>query len=55
MKEGINPRCIALDSIDLWVQIYDLQPGFMFEKIITEVGNQIGTFVSSCPTNFKGL
>lgn len=30
-------------------------PGFMSEKIITEVGNQIGRFVSSCPTNFNGV
>lgn len=55
MKEGINPRCISLNSIDLWVQIYDMQPGFMLEKIITEVGNRLGNFVSTCPSNFKGI
>lgn len=55
MEEGINPRCIPLNSIDLWVQIHDLQPGFMSEKVITEVGNQMGRFVCSCPSNFKGV
>lgn len=55
MQEGVNPRCVSLNSIDLWVQIHDLQPSFMSEKIITEVGNQLGKFVSSCPSNFKGV
>ncbi|XP_017217178.1 uncharacterized protein LOC108194750 [Daucus carota subsp. sativus] len=55
MQQGINPKCIPLNSIDLWVQIHDLQPGLMSEKIITEVGNEIGKYVCSCPTNFKGV
>lgn len=54
MQEGLNPRCMPLNNIDLWVQIYDLQPGFMSEKVLMEVGNQIGVFVHSCPSNFKG-
>lgn len=55
MQEGDNPRCVALNNIDLWVQIHDLQLGFMSERIITEVGNHIGTFLSSCPNNFRGI
>lgn len=53
MKEGENPRSVSLNSIDLWVQIHDLKPGFMSENIIKEVGNYIGKFVESCNTNFK--
>lgn len=54
MQEGLNPRYMSLNNIDLWVQIYDLQPGFMSEKVLMEVGNQMGVFVYSCPSNFKG-
>lgn len=55
MEKGLNPRCIPLNNIDLWVQVYDLYPGVMSEKVLKEVGNQIGVFVSSCPSNFKGV
>ncbi|KAL8090914.1 hypothetical protein AgCh_040108 [Apium graveolens] len=55
MQEAVNPRCIPLNKIDLWVQIHDLQPGFMSEKVIMEVGNQIVTYVRSCPNNYKGV
>lgn len=41
--------------MDLWVQVHDLKIGFMSEKLITEVGNSIGKFVASCPSNFKGV
>lgn len=33
----------------------DLKIGFMSEKIITEFGNSIGKFISSCPSNFAGV
>lgn len=52
MQDG---RCVPLNKIDLWVQVYDLYPGFMTERILTEVGNQMGVFVCSCPSNFKGV
>lgn len=53
MQEGDNPRSVSLNSIDLWVQIHDLKPGFMSENIIREVGNYIGQLVESCSSNFK--
>ncbi|XP_074352306.1 uncharacterized protein At4g02000-like [Apium graveolens] len=55
LQEGVNLRCVSINSLDLWVQIHDLQPGFMSEKVNEEIGNQVGKFVSSCPSNFKGL
>lgn len=27
----------------------------MSDNVIEEISNQVGTFVSSCPNNFKGL
>lgn len=29
LQEGQNPRCVELDSIDLWVQVHDLNVDFM--------------------------
>lgn len=54
IKEGENPRCVDLNKIDLWVQIHDLQPGFMSENIIKEVGNYIGRFIESYSRNLVG-
>lgn len=34
---------------------YDIKIGFMTERLITEVGNDIGKFVASCPTKFNGV
>lgn len=55
LKEGDNPRCIDLNAMDLWVQVYDLKAGFMIERLIKEIGNYIRSFVSIYPTNFVGV
>lgn len=55
LQEGENPRSVDLNTMDLWVQVYDLKVGFMSEKIITEVGNSIGKFVASYLSNFTGV
>lgn len=52
IQEGENPRCVQLNSIDLWVQIHDFQPGFMSKRVIQEVGNYIDAFVESYLRNF---
>lgn len=54
LKDGENPRSVILNNMELWVQVYDLRVGFMTEKILTEIGNSMGGFVSSCPSNFTG-
>lgn len=53
MKEGENPGDVSLNTMDLWIQIHDLKPGFMSENVIMEVGNFIGKYVESCKSNFK--
>lgn len=55
MKEGQNPRCVDLNSIDLWVQVHDLKVGFMSEAVLKSVGNYVGSYVQSCPNNFTGV
>lgn len=55
MKEGQTPRSVDLNFMDLWIQVYDLKPGFMSETVLKSVGNYIGSFVQSCPNNFTGV
>lgn len=55
MKEGDISRSVNLNKIYLWVQIYDLRPGLMTERILREVGIYIGEYIESCPTNFSGM
>lgn len=55
LKDGKNPRSIELNTMDLWVQVYDLKIGFITKRIITEMGNHIGQFVTSCLSNFAGV
>lgn len=53
LQVGENPRCVDLNSLELWVQIHDLRAGFMSEKILQGIGNYIGRYVLRCPSNFK--
>lgn len=55
LKDGENPSSVELNFMDLWIQLYDIKIGFMTERLITEVGNNFGKFVASCPTNFNGV
>uniref|UniRef100_A0A803QQI1 Reverse transcriptase domain-containing protein n=1 Tax=Cannabis sativa TaxID=3483 RepID=A0A803QQI1_CANSA len=55
VKHGENPRLLALEKLDLWVQIHDMTSKFMSEKVIKDVGNYIGSFVKSDPNNFQGV
>lgn len=41
--------------MDFCVQVYDLKTGFMSERILIEVGNYVGKFMASCPSNFTGV
>ncbi|KAK1360188.1 hypothetical protein POM88_044662 [Heracleum sosnowskyi] len=55
LKDGENPRSVVLNSLELWVQVYDMKPGFMSEKILQGIGNYIGHHVSNCQSNFNGV
>ncbi|XP_074336834.1 uncharacterized protein At4g02000-like [Apium graveolens] len=55
LKEGENLRLVDLSTMELWVQIHDLKIGFMSEKVLKGIGNVIGQYISSCPSNFKGV
>lgn len=51
MSEGDIPRVVNL----IWIQIHELRVCFMTEKVVKELGNFIGTFIESYPSNFTGV
>uniref|UniRef100_A0A803P5H9 Zinc knuckle CX2CX4HX4C domain-containing protein n=1 Tax=Cannabis sativa TaxID=3483 RepID=A0A803P5H9_CANSA len=55
LKEGENPRNKALNTMEIWVQVYNLEVGFRSDRVLQGVGAYIGQYVSSCPKNFAGI
>lgn len=55
MNDNMNLRCVPLDTLDLWVQVHDVLPGIMSDRFMQEIGNQVGRYVGSCPSNYKGI
>lgn len=54
MIETEDPQEIQLNDMDIWVQVYDIPRGFISEKVLENMGNFIGKFVKTDPTNFNG-
>jgi hypothetical protein len=40
-----RPSEVRIDSISLWVRLYDLPPVMMKENFATQLGGQIGKFI----------
>ncbi|KAF4349769.1 hypothetical protein G4B88_029517 [Cannabis sativa] len=55
LKQDENPRMVALNSLDMWVQIHELKSGFKTDWAIREAARYIGTLVTSDPNNFNGV
>lgn len=55
LNEGDNPRMLQINKLDFWVQLHDIQPGFMTERVCKDVGNYIGKFLDSDKNNFTGV
>ncbi|ONK81415.1 uncharacterized protein A4U43_C01F28970 [Asparagus officinalis] len=54
LQEDENPSSIELVHMNLWVQIYDVPVGFRSERVLVQIGNFVGSFLSSDPKNFSG-
>lgn len=54
LGEKEDPHLVPLNQTDMWVQIYDLPQGLFMESVFMNIGNFVGTFVSSDPTNSNG-
>ncbi|KAM6542132.1 hypothetical protein CsatB_006579 [Cannabis sativa] len=55
LKLGENPRLVPLNTMEIWVQVYDLRVGFQSDRVLRACGDYIGQFVSSCPKNYSGI
>ncbi|KAM6550863.1 hypothetical protein CsatB_000671 [Cannabis sativa] len=55
LKEGENPQEIMLNKLDIWVQVFDLQPGCMSDSVLRNIAKVMGLFVESDPKNFLGV
>lgn len=45
---------VNLETVDIWVQVYDLPTGMVSEKILHSIGNHIGLFIKMDPINSSG-
>lgn len=52
LKAGDNPREIVLNKMDIWVQLHEMNPGFMDQRVVTDNGSYIGSFVESDQNSF---
>ncbi|XP_019194753.1 PREDICTED: uncharacterized protein LOC109188564 [Ipomoea nil] len=43
--DGVLPVDVALNTVDMWVQLHDIPMGYTSQPILEQMGNFIGTFV----------
>lgn len=55
LREGDNPRQVKITKLDFWIQLHDIQPGFITERVCKDVGNYISEFLEYDKTNFVGV
>ena len=54
LQDNEDPHDVQLNTIDIWVQVYDLPEGFVSETILKNVGNYVGRFIKSDLNNMTG-
>lgn len=54
VPSGVRHEDVDLDSIDFWVQIFDLPSMFANADFVEKVGNHVGLFKAANPNNFGG-
>lgn len=52
---GKNVNEIQLNRMDIWVHVYDLPSGMLSERVLHSIGNHVGTFINTDPTNVNGV
>ncbi|XP_019160882.1 PREDICTED: uncharacterized protein LOC109157430 [Ipomoea nil] len=43
--DGFLPREVKLDTVDMWIQVYDLPMGYTSNAVLEQVGNFVGSFI----------
>ncbi|KAK1378352.1 hypothetical protein POM88_025096 [Heracleum sosnowskyi] len=39
LKDGINPRTMVINNLELWVQLHGMGTGFMSQRVVADIGN----------------
>lgn len=55
LKPGDDPRSLLINMLDLWVQLHNMSPGFMSQRVVQDIGNYIGEYVEADANNFIGI
>ncbi|XP_074337126.1 uncharacterized protein LOC141674299 [Apium graveolens] len=49
-----DPHTVQLKETNMWIQVYNIPSGFIFENVLKSIGNSIGRYVKSDSANFHG-
>ncbi|XP_019158575.1 PREDICTED: uncharacterized protein LOC109155346 [Ipomoea nil] len=52
--DGFLPGEVKLDTVDMWIQVYDLPMGYTSKVVLEQVGNFVGTFIRCDDRNVGG-
>lgn len=52
LQGGDNLRTLPINNLDVWVELYGMSPGFMSQRVVTDVGNYIGSYIEGDANNF---
>ncbi|XP_074323639.1 uncharacterized protein LOC141660543 [Apium graveolens] len=52
LKPGDDPRSLPINRLDIWVQLHNMSPGFMSQRVVQDIGNYIGSYVEGDGNNF---
>uniref|UniRef100_A0A803QRE7 CCHC-type domain-containing protein n=1 Tax=Cannabis sativa TaxID=3483 RepID=A0A803QRE7_CANSA len=55
LRVGGDPKALPLNTLHIWVQLHDMEPGCMAEVTAAKVGNTMGKYIESDPKNFIGV
>lgn len=55
LEENDQPQNVPLWFTSFWIQIYNLPIGFIYEKVLKDIGSYIGTFLGSDKHNLMGV
>ena len=55
LDELKQPQNVPLYHTSFWIQVYNLPVGFLYEKVLQNIGNYIGEFQTSDENNLLGV
>ncbi|XP_074350985.1 uncharacterized protein LOC141690199 [Apium graveolens] len=55
LQEGDNPRTLPINNLDVWMQLHGMSYGFISQRVVTDIGNYIGSFIEGDVNNFVGV